>query len=110
MVVVSPVAVGFGFGALVGAVLPFYKAIGMSLWPRVLITGLAVLLASANLIVTESRLQQLRAIQRQAGVTLRLPRWQRLRLRSVRLLSWAVLLLVALEGVLRVTRMNMPLF
>lgn len=109
MVVVSPVAVSVGFGALFAAVLPLYKAIGMSLWPRVLVTGLAVLLASVNLIVTESRLRQLRILQRQAGVTLRLPRWQRLRLQAVRLLSWTVLLLVALEGVLRVTRMNMPL-
>lgn len=109
MVVVSPVALTLGFGALLGAVLPFYQAIGMSFWPRLLITGAAVLLASANLIVTESRLQQLRRLQRQAGVTLRLPRWQRLRLRAVRGLSALVLLLVALEGVLRVTVMKMPL-
>ena len=42
-------------------------------------------------------------------MTLRLPRWQRLRLGGVRALSALVLLLVALEGVLRVTVMKMPL-
>lgn len=109
MVVVSPAAIGLGLGGLLAAVLPFYKAIGMSLWPRLLLTGLAVVMASANLIVTESRLHQLRRLQRLAGAPVRLPRWQRRRLRLVRLLSLMVLLLVVLEGVLRVTVMRMPL-
>jgi len=110
MVVVSPVAITVGLGALLGATLPFYKAVGMSFWPRILLTGFAVVLASANLIVTEGRLHQLRRLQQQAGVAIRLSRWQRFRLRSLRLMSALVLALVFLEGVLRVTVMHMPLF
>ena len=110
MVVVSPVAITVGLGALLGAILPFYKAVGMSFWPRILLTVFSVFLASANLIVTEGRLQQLRRLQQQAGVTIRFSRWQRFRLRALRVLSLMVLLLVLVEGILRVSVMHMPLF
>ena len=43
------------------------------------------------------------------GDQLRLPMAQRRRLRAIRWTSWIVLALVVLEGILRVTVMQMPL-
>ncbi|MCP9854175.1 hypothetical protein KBZ14_15050 [Synechococcus sp. HJ21-Hayes] len=109
MVLVSPLALALGLGSIIAAVLPFYKAIGMGLWPRVLLSCAALLVSIVNLVSVERRLASLRRLQRQSGVPLRLPRQQRRRLRLVRWSAAAVLALVLLEGALRVLVMKMPL-
>lgn len=109
MVLVSPLALALGLGSIIAAALPFYKAIGMGLWPRVLLSCAALLVSIVNLVSVERRLASLRRLQRQSGVPLRLPRQQRRRLRLVRWSAAAVLALVLLEGALRVLVMKMPL-
>ncbi|MEB3241047.1 MAG: hypothetical protein VKJ31_03280 [Synechococcus sp.] len=109
MVVMAPGAVVVGLGAAFGVLLPFWKAVGMSLWPRVLITLLAVAVASINLIRAELARKRFRDLQRQVGTQLRLPKAQLRRLRVLRWSSVFVLAMVLLEGVLRVFVMKMPL-
>jgi hypothetical protein len=109
MVLVSPLALALGMGSIIAAALPFYKAIGMGFWPRVLLSVTALLVSTINLISVERRLASLRRLQQQSGLRLRLPRQQRRRLRLVRWSAVAVLALVVLEGVLRVWVMKMPL-
>lgn len=110
MVVLSPAAVAVGLGALFAVLLPLWKVIGMSLWPRVLITIAAVLVATLNLIRAELAQKRFRALQQQVGAQLTLPRAQRRRLRSMRWSSVLILAMVLLEGLLRVFVMQMPLF
>lgn len=109
MVLVSPLALALGFGSMLAAVLPFYKVIGMGLWPRLLLSGTALLVSIVNLVSVELKLASLRRLQSQAGLPLRLPRQQRRRLRFVRWSAAVVLGLVLLEGALRVFVMKMPL-
>jgi hypothetical protein len=109
MVLVSPLALALGFGSMLAAVLPFYKVIGMGLLPRLLLSGAALLVSIVNLVSVELKLAALRRLQRQAGLTLRLPRHQRRRLQFVRWSAAIVLALVLLEGLLRVFVMKMPL-
>ena len=110
MVVFSPVAVAVGLGASFAVLLPLWKVIGMSFWPRILITVGAVLVASLNLIRAELAQKRFRQLQRQVGAQLSLPRSQRRRLRSLRWSSVMILAVVLLEGLLRVFVMQMPLF
>lgn len=110
MVVFSPVAVAVGLGASFAVLLPLWKVIGMSFWPRVLITVGAVLVASLNLIRAELAQKRFRQLQRQVGTQLNLPRSQRRRLRSLRWSSVLILAVVLLEGLLRVFVMQMSLF
>lgn len=109
MVVIGPGAVVIGLGAAFAALLPLWQAVGMSIWPRLLITLVAVLVASLNLIRAELAQKRFRQLQRQVGEQLRLPRSQRRRLRSIRWSSGIVLVVVLLEGLLRVLVMQMPL-
>ena len=109
MVVLAPGAAVLGLGAVVAALMPFWKAVGMSLWPRVLLTLGAVLIAVINLVRVELVQRRFDQLQRQVGSQLQLPKLQRRRLRLIRWSSAMVLALVALEGVLRVTIMKMPL-
>ena len=81
----------------------------MSIWPRVLITLAALLVAIVNLLRAELAQKRFRQLQRQVGERLRLPRSQRVRLRTIRWSSSIVVALVLLEGLLRVLVMNMPL-
>lgn len=110
MVVFAPGAVVIGLGGVMAALLPLWKLVGMSVWPRVLITLSAVLVAVVNLLRAELAQKRFRQLQRQVGDQLRLPLAQRRRLRAIRWTSWIVLALVMLEGILRVTVMQMPLF
>ncbi len=109
MVVLAPGALLIGLGSLMAAALPLWKVVGMSLWPRVLITLLAVTLASLNWIRIELVQRRFRRLQQQVGGQLQLPRLQRRRLRLVRCSSITVLAVVLLEGILRVMVMKMPL-
>jgi hypothetical protein len=109
MVLVSPLALALGLGSILAAVLPFYKVIGMGLWPRLLLSGTALVVSIVNLVSVELKLAALRRLQSQAGLPLRLPRQQRRRLRFVRWSAGIVLGLVLLEGLLRVLVMKMPL-
>ena len=109
MVVLAPGALLIGLGSLMAAALPLWKAVGMSLWPRVLITLLAVTLASLNWIRIELVQRRFRRLQQQVGGQLQLPRLQRRRLRLVRCSSITVLAVVLLEGILRVMVMKMLL-
>ena len=107
--VFAPGAVVIGLGGVMAALLPLWKLVGMSIWPRVLITLSAVLVAVVNLLRAELAQKRFRQLQRQVGDQLRLPMAQRRRLRAIRWTSWIVLALVVLEGILRVTVMQMPL-
>jgi hypothetical protein len=89
--------------------MPMWKAVAMSFWPRILLTLAAVVIAVINLIRVELLEQRFRALQRQVGSQLQLPRLQRRRMRLIRWTSSGVLVLVALEGILRVAVMKMPL-
>lgn len=109
MVVFAPGAVVIGLGSVMAALLPFWKVVGMSIWPRVLITLAAVLVAALNLLRAELAQKRFRQLQRQVGNQLRLPMAQRRRLRAIRWSSWIVLAIVFIEGILRVTVMKMPL-
>lgn len=109
MVVLAPGAAYLGLGAVLAALMPMWKAVGMSFWPRILLTLAAVLIAVINLIRVELLQQRFRALQRQVGSQLQLPRLQRRRMRLIRWTSIGVLVLVALEGILRVAVMKMPL-
>lgn len=109
MVVMAPGAVVLGLGAAFGVLLPLWKAVGMSVWPRVLITFVAVAVASINLIRAELARKRFRDLQRQVGAQLRLPKAQLRRLRMLRWSSVFVLAVVVLEGLLRVFVMKMPL-
>jgi hypothetical protein len=110
MVVLAPGAAFLGLGAVAAALLPLWGKVGMSLWPRVLLTLGAVLIASINLVRAELVKRRFDRLQRQVGSQLQLPNLQRRRLRLIRWTSSVVLFLVAFEGVLRVTWMKMPLF
>ena len=109
MVVIGNGAVAVGLGAVFAALLPLWKWVGMSIWPRVLITLAALLVAIVNLLRAELAQKRFRQLQRQVGERLRLPRSQRVRLRTIRWSSSIVVALVLLEGLLRVLVMNMPL-
>ena len=109
MVVLAPGAVFIGLGSAFAVLLPFWKAVGMSVWPRVLITLLAVLVSSLNWVRAELGQSRFRQLQRQVGGQLRLPDVQRRRLRLIRFSSAFVLSMVLLEGLLRVLVMGMPL-
>ena len=109
MVVFAPSAVVIGLGSVMAALLPFWKVVGMSIWPRVLITLAAVLVAALNLLRAELAQKRFRQLQRQVGDQLRLPMAQRRRLRAIRWSSWMVLAIVFVEGILRVMVMKMPL-
>ena len=109
MVVLAPGAAFLGLGAVAAALMPFWNQVGMSLWPRVLLTLGAVLIASINLVRAELVKRRFDRLQRQVGSQLRLPKLQRRRLRLIRWTSSCVLFVVALEGVLRVAWMKMPL-
>ena len=109
MVVLSPAAAFLGLGATAAVLMPFWNQVGMSFWPRILITLGAVLIASINLVRAELLKRRFNRLQRQVGSQLQLPNLQRRRLRLIRWTSSIVLLVVALEGVLRVAWMKMPL-
>ena len=109
MVVIAPTAAYLGIGAVVAALIPMWKSIGMSLWPRILITMTAVITAVINLIRVEILGQKFRTLQGHVGAQVKMPRLQRRRIRLIRWTSISVLVLVALEGILRVTVMKMPL-
>ena len=109
MVVLAPGAVVIGLGSVMGVLLPLWKVVGMSVWPRVLITLLAVALASLNWIRAELVQRRFRRLQRQVGGQLQLPMAQRRRLRLIRWSSGFVLAVVLIEGLLRVLVMQMPL-
>jgi hypothetical protein len=110
MMVVSPVALAIGLGAVAASVLPVIQGIASVGWLRISLTLLALALAVANWIGLELGLRQFRALQRQLRQPLRLPARQRRRALLVRSLAVLVLLLVALEAILRVVAMKMPLF
>jgi len=110
MVVLAPGAAFLGLGAVAAALLPFWGKVGMSFWPRVLLTLGAVLIASINLVRAELVNRRFDRLQRQVGSQLQLPVLQRRRLRLIRWTSSVVLFVVAIEGVLRVVWMKMPLF
>jgi hypothetical protein len=109
MVVLAPGSALFGLGAVAAALMPLWKAVGMSVWPRILLTLSAVLIATVNLVRSEVLHRRFRELQRQVGSQLQLPRLQRRRLRLIRWTSSFVLALVAVEGLLRVFVMKMPL-
>jgi hypothetical protein len=109
MVVLAPGAGFVGLGAVIAALMPLWKAVGMSVWPRILLTLSAVVIATINLIRAEVLHRRFRDLQRQVGSQLQLPRLQRRRLRLIRWSSSFVLALVAVEGLLRVFVMKMPL-
>jgi hypothetical protein len=109
MMVVSPIALALGLGALSASVLPLIQGIGAIAWLRIGLTLAALLLAVGNWIGLELGLRQFRALQRQLQQPLRLPSRQRRRALLVRSLAVLVLLLVALEAILRVVAMKMPL-
>lgn len=109
MVALSPAAATLGLGALVAALMPMWKGVGMSLWPRILLTLSALLIAVINLVRAELLQKRFHQLQRQVGAQLQLPQVQRRRLRLIRWTSGLVLLLVAVEGILRITVMKMPL-
>ena len=109
MVVLAPSASFLGLGALVASLLPLWKAVGMSVWPRVLLTLASVMIAVVNLVRTELVQLRFRQLQLQVGKPLQLPRLQRRRLRLIRWTSTFVLALVAVEGLLRVVVMKLPL-
>ena len=106
----APGAAFLGLGAVAAALLPFWGKVGMSFWPRVLLTLVAVLIASINLVRAELVKRRFDRLQRQVGSQLQLPVLQRRRLRLIRWTSSVVLFVVAIEGVLRVVWMKMPLF
>jgi hypothetical protein len=109
MVVLAPGSAFLGLGAVVTSLMPLWKAVGMSVWPRVLLTLGAVLIAVVNLVRAELLQQRFRQLQRQVAKELQLPPLQRRRLRLIRWTSVLVLVIVAVEGVLRVAVMKMPL-
>jgi len=109
MVVAAPGAAALGLASVFAALLPLWKGIGMSLWPRVALTVLAVVVASMNWIRTELAMRRFRLLQLRLGHSLHLPARQRFRLRLIRITSVTVLALIGLEGVLRVMVMKMPL-
>ena len=65
--------------------------------------------AVVNLVRAELLQQRFRQLQRQVAKELQLPPLQRRRLRLIRWTSVLVLVIVAVEGVLRVAVMKMPL-
>jgi hypothetical protein len=81
----------------------------MSYWPRILLTVASVLIAVVNLVRVELLKRRFDHLQRQVGSQLQLPRLQRRRMRLIRWTSYLVLAVIALEGVLRVVVMKMPL-
>ena len=109
MVVAAPGAAALGLASVFAALLPLWKGIGMSLWPRLAITAFAVVVASVNWIRTELAMRRFRLLQRRLGYPLHLPGRQQLQLRLIRITSVTVLALIGLEGVLRVMVMKMPL-
>ena len=109
MVVAAPGAAALGLASVFAALLPLWEGIGMSLWPRVALTVLAVVVASINWIRTELAMRRFRLLQLRLGYALHLPARQRFRLRLIRITSVTVLTLISLEGVLRVLVMKMPL-
>ena len=109
MVVLAPGAVVIGLGSVMAVLLPLWKVVGMSVWPRVLITLIAVIFASLNWIRAELAQKRFRRLQRQVGGQLQLPQGQRRRLRLIRWTSIFVLGVVLLEGLLRVLIMKMAL-
>lgn len=109
MVVAAPGAAALGLASVFAALLPLWKGIGMSLWPRLAITFFAVLVASVNWIRTEFAMRRFHLLQRRLGYPLHLPARQQLQLRLIRITSVTVLTLIGLEGVLRVVVMKMPL-
>jgi len=109
MLVVSPVALALGLGSFAMAVMPLIKAIAGITWLRVGLTLLALLLAVGNWISLELSLRYYRALQASLRQPLRLPPAQRRRALLVRSLAVLVLVLVAVEAILRVMAMKMPL-
>jgi hypothetical protein len=109
MVVLAPGAAFLGLGAVVASLMPLWKFIGMSYWPRILLTVASVLIAVVNLVRVELLKRRFDHLQRQVGSQLQLPRLQRRRMRLIRWTSYLVLAVIALEGVLRVVVMKMPL-
>lgn len=109
MLVVSPVALALGLGSFAMAVMPLIKAIAGITWLRVGLTLLALLLAVGNWISLELSLRYYRALQASLRQPLRLPPAQRRRALLVRSLAVLVLVLVAMEAILRVMAMKMPL-
>lgn len=109
MMVVSPIALALGLGAFAASVMPLIQAIAGITWLRVALTLLALVLAVGNWIALELSLRYYRALQTSLRQPLRLPPNQRRRALVVRSLAVLVLVLVAVEAILRVVAMKMPL-
>lgn len=108
MVAVGPAAIALGAGALFTALMPAIKLIGMNTGLRLSLAGLALLLATVNLIVSEFRLSRVRELERLAGHPLQHGRRQQRAARWIRLLTLLVYGAVLGELILRITVMKMP--
>jgi len=108
MVAVGPTAIALGAGALFTALMPAIKTIGMNTGLRLTLAGLALVLATVNLIASELRLTRAREMERLAGRPLQHARRQLRSSRWVRLLTLLVYGAVIGELILRITVMKMP--
>jgi hypothetical protein len=110
MLSLGPAALAIGAGALFTALVPALKTIGMNTGLRVTLAGLALILATGNLIATERRLRrQLPPVPGlQGGRPLRFNRRPGREILLVRLLTLLVYGVVFGELLLRVAVMRMP--
>jgi hypothetical protein len=110
MLSLGPAAVAIGAGALFTALVPALKTIGMNTGLRLALAGLALALATANLIAAERRLRRQRPLvpDLRGGRPLRFSQRSTRDIRLVRLLTLLVYGAVFGELLLRVTVMKMP--
>lgn len=110
MVILVPGATAVGLTSAIGVLLPIWKSVGMSTWPRFVITFIIVLVSALNWIRVEIHCKRYRKLNQFYGRLLRMPSAQLRQLNFVRFCSCFVLSIVFLEGFLRVFIMKMPLF
>jgi hypothetical protein len=110
MLSLGPAAVAIGAGALFTALVPALKTIGMNTGLRLALAGLALALATGNLIAAERRLRRQRPLVPglRGGRPLRFSQRSTRDIRLVRLLTLLVYGAVFGELLLRVTVMKMP--